>query len=345
MITFKRKRYLWGILTLIVFLVLGCGAQQFKTDMFQNFYSQGWGPTAMTYNGRELLIADDTLLMEISSISTGRFYYEGHPYNDDGFFGYSRQPQSIRSVSKISGLAWESECCGLGSLWVSDNVNRQIVKLSSTHQVLKVFSTGNITPQGLAFDGKNLWTSDSSKGKIYKISVDDGRFLLEVDISSQVQRPMALGWDCDSLIVLGINDCAGVLSGCVEKRIVKINPQNFMVFEEIKLPKQVQKPVSLAVSDNTVWVGDKILNRIFRLSNKGEKIDDAKTMVASKPLYIPEKKYKPVEIKEQPKETVVQPTQPVDEAKKAADEAKKAADEAKQAAEQAKKAFELQQKK
>lgn len=238
----KRKKRMFGIiLFMITSLVFGCGTQQFKADTFQSFYSQGWGPTAMTYNGRDLIIGDDTLIMEISSITTGRYYYEDYPYNDNGYFSYSRHPQSIRSVAKIAGIAWEGECCGLGSLWIADSVNKQIVKLSPTHQVLKVFSTGNVVPQGLAFDGKNLWTSDVSKGKIYKISSDDGSQIIEM--SSPVQKPMALAWDCDSLLVLGINDCTGVLSSCIEKQLFKINPQNATILEEIKLPKQIKKPV------------------------------------------------------------------------------------------------------
>lgn len=345
MVTLIGGRYFGIVCILVGLFVFGCGAQQFKTDTFQNFYSQGWGPTAMTHNGRDLVIGDDTLIMELSSITTGRYYYEDYPYNDNGFFGYSRHPQSIRSVSSIAGLAWQGECCGLGSLWIADNVNKQIVKLSPTHQVLKVFSTSNITPQGLAFDGKNLWTSDSSKGKIYKISAEDGTILIEM--SSPIQRPIALGWDCDNLIVMGLNDCSGVLSECMEKRIFKINPQNAVILEEIKLPKQIQKPVSLAVSDGTIWVGDKLLNRVFKLSNSGEKIDDVKPLKMAKYAPTIEKKAKPIEVMEKPTEAKAteQPKDTAEEAKKAAEEARKAADEAKQAAEQAKKAFELQQKK
>lgn len=326
---------------LVLFILSGCGAQQFKTDVFQNFYSAGWGPTAMTYNGRELIIGENTLVMELASIETGMYISENYPYNSNGFFNYIRQPQSIRSVSKISGLAWENDCCGIGYLWVADPVNNQIVKISPSNEALKIISTTGFSPQGLAFDGKNLWTIDVSSGKIYTLNPENG-VVLKV-YASPIDKPLALAYDCDNLIILGLDDCKKQ-SDCINKRIVKMNAMTGKLTEEIKIPRQMQRPVSIAVDRDKLWIGDKLLNRVFKVDNSGENIseEDKSYLIAYSPPV--ESKPRKIEITEkQPKTEETQKA--VDEVKDAADKARKAADEARKAADEAKKAFELQQKK
>ncbi|MCX8070275.1 MAG: hypothetical protein N2738_07205 [Thermodesulfovibrionales bacterium] len=241
------------LLLLILFVFAGCGAQQFKTDVFQNFYSVGWGPTAMTFNGRELVVGEDTLVMELSSIETGIYINENYPYNSNGFFNYSRQPQSIRSVGKISGLAWENDCCSLGYLWVADPVNKQIVKVSPSNETIKIISTPGFSPQGLAFDGKNLWTIDVINGKIYSLNSENG-IVLKV-YASPIDKPLALAYDCDNLLILGLDNCKKQ-SDCINKRIVKMNTMTGKLTEEIKIPRQMQRPVSIAVAK------DKLLSLI-----------------------------------------------------------------------------------
>ncbi len=335
------------LLSTVVTLLSGCGAQQFKTDIFQDFYSVGWGPTAMTWSGRDLLVGDETLVMELISIDTGTFISDTFPYNGNGFFNFSRQPQAVRSVGKISGLAWEADCCGSGFLWVADPMRRQIVKLSPSYEVLKVFATDGFVPQGLAFDGKDLWTADVATSRLYKISINSGRVLQIFE--SPIARPLGLAFDCNNLFVLGLDDCKPVSSDCISKRLVKIDMQSLKVIEEIPLPKQIKRPVSIASANETLWVGDRILNRVFKVSSSGDAIEGPRPLLASK---TPEDVARPrkIEVLESPLPEKVSVTpedskKAADEAKKAADEAKKAADEARKAADEAKKAFELQQKK
>jgi len=335
------------LLLVAVTLLGGCGAQQFKTDIFQDFYSIGWGPTAMTWSGRDLLIGDETIVMELISIDTGTYIGETYPYNNNGFFNFSRQPQTVRSVGKISGLAWEADCCGSGFLWVSDPIKRQILKLSASYEVLKAFATDGFVPQGLAFDGKDLWTADAANSRLYKISIDSGK-ILQIYVSP-IARPLGLAFDCNHLYVLGLDDCKAVSSDCSTKRLVKIDMETLRVIEEITLPKQVKRPVSIASANDTLWIGDRVLNRVFKVSNRGDAVEGPSPLMVAK---APEEVARPrkIEVVERPfkEEASVSPEDSkkvADEAKKAADEAKKAADEAKKAAEQAKKAFELQQKK
>jgi len=336
-----RKKVIMTIFFMCYITILtGCGAQQFKTDVFQNFYSEGWGPTAMTTNGRELIIGEDTIVMELYSIETDLYISESYPYNGNGFFRYSRQPQSIRTVGKISGLAWESACCSLGYLWVADSVNNQIVKLSQSNEAIKIIPTTGFVPQGLAFDGKNLWTADMASGKIYNLDSENG-IVLNV-YASPVDIPVSLAYDCDNLIILGFNNCKKH-SECVNKRIVKMNTQTGKLIEEINIPRQMKRPVAIAVDKDKLWVGDKELNRVFKIDNSGNAISEAERsyLIAKTP---------PTQIKPRKIEIVDKPNtqdikKSVDEAKDAAERAKKSADEAKDAAERAKKAFELQQKK
>lgn len=340
------RNLLFGVVFSI--LLTGCATQQFRTDVFQDFYSVGWGPTAMTWNGRDLLIGDNTLIMELISLETGSFFYEGFPYNSNGYFSYSRQPQSIRSVGKISGLAWEGDCCENGFLWVADAKNKQIVKLSTTFEPVKVFATNGYTPQGLAFDGRYLWTADVESSRVFQISPETGQLIRQYP--SPLKRPLAIAFDCSAMFLLGMDDCKTTSLGCSQKRLVKLDAQNFRVVEEIDLPKQLQRPVSMTVAKNALWIGDRQLNRVFKVSNTGDPIK-TQTLYAQTPEADRQKRPKRVAITDKPditgstRESDDEAKRSAEEARRSAEEAKRAAEEARRAAEQAKKAFELQQKK
>lgn len=353
----KTSKKFFSLMILIIpamVLITGC-AQQFKSPMFQSNDYEGFGPNGITWNGRDLVIGDNRLIMEVNSIETGPYISDTSKFNSEGFYRFARDPEPVKGSTKelkICGLAWEGECCGKGFLWVADEGNKEILKLDSYNNVIKRFQSPGDTPSGLAFDGKDLWVSDSSESKIYKVSTEDGTVLAEYN--SPIKVPTDLTWDCENIWILGLDQCKNVTKACYTPRLVKLDLKTAKVTEEQELPKQIIRPVSIVWVNGSMWIGDYVLNRIFRIPVSPKKITD-ETVYATSITYKPRKiavKEMPAEREEVKPEVKTEEKPSTDEAKKAAEEARRAAEEAKEAAQKAaeaaeksKKAFELQQKK
>ncbi|KJU87623.1 hypothetical protein MBAV_000183, partial [Candidatus Magnetobacterium bavaricum] len=98
--------------------------------MFQPFDSKGWGPNAMAYNGRDLLIGDRDMVFSLNNIKTGSYSSIHDMFTSDGNAMLSRFPVPLPRLFTICGMAWEGECCEDGFLWVADSQNKELVKLN-----------------------------------------------------------------------------------------------------------------------------------------------------------------------------------------------------------------------
>ncbi len=284
-----------GILTImfcLAFVLAGCGHQQFKTFMFESDPAvvENWGPNGLAWNGKNFVLGDNNLILEHSSIETGLFFHSNSIYNDDGFYHIPRHIVYVNKIVgnpvKICALAWEGECCGKGFLWVADAINKEIIKLTGNYELVKKIPSPANSPNGLAFDGKYLWVSDSSIATIYKISPNNGK-ILEVFVSP-IEKPLGLAWDCSGLWIIGTNTCKHSSEDCFERRLLRMDVISGKVTHEIKLPRQIVMPSSLEWVDGVLWAGDYRLNRVFKLSKRlAYEVDDIKiykTSVQTKPV-------------------------------------------------------------
>lgn len=357
-----NKRYIHiavFVLTLLPFLVSGCATRQFKTPMFQPNDNNGQGPNALAWNGRDLIVADNSLIMELNSIETGAFFSRNSVFNADGFFSFAKSPEQIDGNGskniRICGMAWEGECCGKGFLWIVDGENKEILKLNSNNKVIKQIVSPSDSPRGLTFDGKNLWVADAKASKIYNISTEDGAVLSEY--ISPVNIPSGLAWHNSKLWIVGMNACSSEAKDCHKTRLVKLDVSSGKVIEEIVLPWQIGKPSSLVFIDGTLWISDYELNRIFKVSAEGSEVTDPSvysSQVTERPRGAAVKvrfgNEKGMVEKEQV--TAAEALTLIDKvgaavetSQKAAEEAKAAATAAEDSARKAEKAFELQQRK
>lgn len=286
----KASKYcVLGILTImlsLIFILSGCGHQQFKTFMFESdpTLSENWGPNGLAWNGRNFVLGDNNLIIEHSSVETGIFFHPNSIYNNDGFFQFPRNIVYLNKIVgnpvKICALAWEGECCGKGFLWIADSLNKEIIKLTGNYEFVKKIPSPANSPNGLAFDGKYLWVSDSSNSMIYKISTDNGR-VLEVFVSP-IEKPSGLAWDCSGLWVIGTNTCKHPSKDCYERRLLKMDVVSGKATHEIKLPRQIVMPSSLEWVEGVLWAGDYRLNRVFKLSERlAYEVDDVKILKTS----------------------------------------------------------------
>ncbi len=270
-----------GIMLVFVFLLSGCGHQQFKTFMMESepTLMDNWGPNGIAWNGRNFVLGDNSLIIEHSVITTGIFFHPNFIYNTDGFYHIPRDIVYLNRIVgtpvKICALAWEGECCGKGFLWVADALNKEIIKLTGNYELVKKIPSPATSPTGLTFDGKYLWVSDSSSSMIYKISANDGK-VFEVFVSP-IEKPSGLAWDCSGLWIIGTNTCKESSKDCFERRLLRMDVISGKVTHEIKLPRQITMPSSLVWVEGVLWAGDYRLNRVFRLSERlAYEVDEAK---------------------------------------------------------------------
>lgn len=347
---------MFSVLILLPFFVSGCVSRQFKTPMFQPNDNNGQGPNALAWNGRDLIIADNSLIMEINGIETGTFFSHNSDFNSDGFFSFAKSPEQISGNGnkniRICGMVWEGECCGKGFLWIADGENKEILKLNSNNKVIKRFTSPADSPRGLAFDGKDLWVADSKAGRIYKLATEDGAVLSEY--ISPVKAPAGLAWDHSNLWIVGTNTCSSETKECHKTRVVKFVASSGTVIEEIDLPAQISKPSSLVFIDRNLWISDYNLNRIFKVSAEGSEVTDpavylspiTKKSVAAWHLSNSENGLLDKGQAVLPQDLATDRLgEAVETAKNAAEEAKAAATAAEDSAKKAEKAFELQQRK
>ncbi len=333
----KACRVLLLFIVAILFLVAGCGVQQFKSPLYQLSDNEGQGPAGLTWNGHDLIIGDGRQLLELSTIETGTFFSADSPYNNDGYFSFAREAMPFTKPAKICGLAWEGECCGKGFLWIADSLNKEILKTTPSFDIVRRIPSPGDSPRGLVFDGKDLWVGDSKTSKIHRVSPKSGEVLGE--FNSPIKDLTGLAWDCANIWVVGMDSCKTTVQSCYVPRLVKLDVQSGRVTREADLPSQIVRPSSLVWVDGVMWVADSSLNRVFKLTPREHDVNDQTVYTSEITVTPPEPRKIPARMTLPGQES----KSSAEEAKEAAEQAKKSAKEAQEAAEQAKKAFELQQ--
>ncbi len=124
--------------------------------------------------------------------------------------------------------------------------------LAAPGDTIKTFPTPGCCSQGLAFDGKHLWTADRKSDMLYKVEPVSGR---AVDsILAPGYSPVGLTWD-------------GTLLWCVddrEERIYAVNPKTRIVERTIYCP--VSQPGDMAWDGKYLWICDNAENKIHKIS-------------------------------------------------------------------------------
>ncbi len=318
-------------LAILMIFAFGC-TQQVKTDIAGVGETVPTAPSAIAWDGKNLIIAKEGIIVFLENIDTataGSFTgYEGHYFLNN----YPITITSKENPPYITGLAWQKKA-DAGFIWAADAANKRVIKLTAQGEIVKTIQLNKIYPEDMTFDGKYLWIADSKRGKIFKITTEDGSVIEEY--LSPVSYPAALAWDGEYLIIAGIINPALPSDSSDNVKIVRLDTVTGRVIEEISNSRYISSPSAMVWIDGKLWICNRNSGYIVKISDWGSPSADEKIYkLAITPSII-----KKIETKEGKKET------DIEEAKKAAEEAKKAAEEAKQAAEAAKKAFELQQKK
>lgn len=282
----RRMHFFFSFLSIVIaaglLSVSGCGAPQFKSPMFQHSDYTTWGPNAMTWNGRDLVMGERNLVMEVNFIETEKYSKPDKVDEREGYYRFGRDPVSIATIPNlnIAGLAWEGESALKGYLWVVDTNSKQIYKLGINYEILLQLPAPGETPRGLAYDGANLWVADVKESKIYKISPVDGAILAE--FNSPIKTPSGLAWDCAGLWIVGMDTCKPVASSCYDTKLVRLDVETGKVAMEAYIPWQLTRPSAMTWVDGILWVADSNLNRIFQLAATGKPSPDGTVYTVTK---------------------------------------------------------------
>ncbi|MBF0466734.1 MAG: hypothetical protein HQK88_15445 [Nitrospirae bacterium] len=259
------------VIAMLLFLLLsnfGC-VWYSDTPTFTPFDDRGWGPNAITWNGRDFIIGDRSIYYNIRFLDV--LPVEDFSKTRILNFMLEKFPVPIPKFVNICGLAWEGDCCDNGYLWIADSLSKEIFKLSmQNNSIVKTLLSPGDKPNGLAFDGEFLWVADAGTSKIYKISPATGKVTDE--FFSPVREPTGLSWDCakPGLWVLGHNSCNSASYGdCVKVDLVKLNVKSGKIVQRADLPSLVKRPSDVVWVDGDLWVSDYIVNRIYRITSLG----------------------------------------------------------------------------
>jgi len=325
------RRYL----TILILLIISAGCtEQVKMDIAGVGESIPSGVSAITWDGKNLIVAKEGIIVFLDEIDTAT---AGSIIDYEGNYFFNNYPITITSKENspyITGLAWQQTSGNSGFIWVADAANKRILKITPQGEVIRKIALTSIYPEDMAFKGNYLWIADSKRNKIYEVSTEDGSILSEY--LSPVPIPTAITWDGKYLIIAGINlNTPSTSSDNV--KIVKLDTITGKVVEGVFPSRYISYPAGMAWIDGRLWISDRNSGYIVIISDRGIPSEDTNNYK----LDIIPSTVKKLEIKEEKQKE----EKDTEEAKKAAEEAKRAAEEAKRAAEAAKKAFELQQKK
>jgi hypothetical protein len=340
---------------LLIFALISLFActQQVKMDLAGRGETMPSGPSAIAWDGKNLIAAKEGLIVFLNNIDTA---VVGSIFNYKGHYFFDRFPITIVSKenpSYITGIAWEKTLGEAGYIWVADSANRRILKVTPQGDIVRKINITSLYPEDLTYDGEYLWAADSKRRKIFKLNTVDGSVVAEY--LSPVNIPTALAWDGKYLIIAGIKDSNFLKTTSENVKIVKLDPQSGKVVETVLIPEHFGKPLNelsfptgMTWINDKIWVADKNSGSIVILKDWTETTEDPKNYKLAtftptpKEVVIEEK----VEDEDKDKELLLEEAKrAAEEARQAAEEARKAAEEAKKAAEKAIKAFELQQKK
>ncbi|MEO5357407.1 MAG: hypothetical protein H7844_08920 [Nitrospirae bacterium YQR-1] len=235
------------------------------TPTFTPFDDRGWGPNAVTWNGRDFILGDRSIYYSIGFLDVASV--DDITRTKVLNFMLEKFPVPIPKYVNICGLAWEGDCCENGFLWIADSLGKEIIKLSmQNNSIVSTLHTPGDKPTGLAFDGESLWVADGGTSKIYKVSPATGD--IEAEFFSPVKDPTGVSWDCakPGLWVIGHNACVTAsYSDCTKADLVKIDVKSGKIVQRASLPAAVKRPSDVVWVDGDLWVTDYALNRVYRI--------------------------------------------------------------------------------
>lgn len=174
----------------------------------------------------------DTLfgLLEITDI-------EFSDINDRMTFTATAETHEIASDTRVAGVYTDAASGDYGRWYSKDNNRKDFSDISSFP-----LDSSIVSPDGLCFDGNNLWLSDhNSPATIYKIDATNGTIIDLFDVSGIVSYPEGLAWDGSNIWCIG------------NWRLFKFDTLGSLLSE---IPDVIANGGDIAYAYGYIWRGD-----------------------------------------------------------------------------------------
>ncbi|MEA3476929.1 MAG: transglutaminase domain-containing protein [Bacteroidota bacterium] len=231
----------------IMALLFPLSSIAYTGEVIKKFSAPGAFPTGMTFDGKNLWIADR---------EEGKIFYV--------------DMQNGKVISEIqspaywpTGLTWDGENLWAadikGGLPLSENYNGKIYQIDPvTGYVLKMIDAPSSRPRGLAWDGQYLWCTDNGSDEIIQFSPDDGTTIRS--FKSPASDPRGLTYDGRYLWV----------SDRLKDEIYMVDPETGIVLIVTDAPGPYA--MGLCFDGEAIWAADTEMDEIYRLKIRdGEK--------------------------------------------------------------------------
>ena len=209
------------LLIFVLLLVSPIVSFAYTGEIIQSFDTPAQYPTGLTYNGKNLILADrkaDKLFYinpkngkVIKTLSSPGYWPMGMAWDGKTVWNvdikggiplaehydakiYQINPDDntiLRTIyspsSSARGLTFDGKY-----LWTVDNRSDMVYQLDpSDGTTIKSFKSPSSDPQGITFDGKCLWISDRGSDKIYMVDPDNGTVIIIADAPGKFTRGLA----------------------------------------------------------------------------------------------------------------------------------------------------------
>ncbi len=134
----------------------------------------------------------------------------------------------------------------------------------------------------MTFDGQYLWIADSKRGKLFKITTEDGSIIEEY--LSPVNYPSAITWDGKYLIVAGVKEHAVPSDSSDNVKIVRFDTSSGRVVEDIPNSRYISYPAGMVWVDGKLWISDRNSGYIVKISDWGTPSSDEKNYKLAKKI-------------------------------------------------------------
>jgi len=182
-----RRVFALGALAVMAFGVLSWWVYDYKTKVH---FSLSAERTLEDSNYTSLFSEGESLFL--AHWNRGLVVKNGKFENSGALETFSGQEAKISAVS-----------CGGGFMWLLDMAQLRFLKADpKTGEIIQSYKTAGPAPQGLAYDGFNLWAFDASTGLLYKYSLNGGvQGIITYNLKG-VKTVNAMQWTGEKLAVL-----------------------------------------------------------------------------------------------------------------------------------------------
>ena len=140
------------------------------------------------------------------------------------------------------------------TVWVTNPGVNNVTVINASTGKLVTYASGN-DPDGIAFDGTNMWVANYTPATVTKIRASDGAILATIPVgTSGVSNPRLLAYDKVSKYIW--------VTVCGDNKVKKIDPVTNKIVGDYTVPGY---PYAIVFDGTCMWVTQVLLNTVAKI--------------------------------------------------------------------------------